>query len=330
MLTKRSLTVLVAAAATCLMLSAPAGAQTQFRISTAAAEGDWLNKALQKFKEGIEKDLPGQFAVSVHANASLFRQGTEVPALQRGNLEMSTMTTFEVEQQMPEYGVLSAGYVFRDHDHLRKVFDGPIGKDYAEAVAKTMGIQIIETIYLGTRQTNLAKARDVKTPADLAGLKLRMPPGPGWVALGKGLGVTPTPMGIPEVYLALKNGAIDGQENPLSITKVNNFHEVTQQVVLTAHLIQPVFFAIAKPVWDKMTPAQQEVFRKHAKEAATFNDTSRLAEEKEMVGFFEKAGLKVTTPDLAAFQASVKKQYEEAGLSQKWAPGLAEKIASTR
>ena len=213
---------------------------------------------------------------------------------------------------------------------MRKVFDGPIGKDYADAVAKAMGIQIIETIYLGTRQTNLAKARDVKSPADLAGLKLRMPPGPGWVALGKGLGVTPTPMGIPEVYLALKNGAIDGQENPLTITKVNNFHEVTQQIVMTAHLIQPVFFAIAKPVWDKLTPEQQAVFRKQAKEAAAFNDTSRLAEEKEMVAFFEKAGLKVTSPDLAPFRASVKKQYEEAGLSQKWAPGLAEKIVDVR
>ena len=214
--------------------------------------------------------------MSVHPAASLFRQGTEVPAIQRGNLEMSTMTTFEVEQQLPEYGVLSAGYVFRDYDHLAKVFDGPIGKDYADAVAKAMGIQIIETIYLGTRQTNLAKARDVKSPADLAGLKLRMPPGPGWVALGKGLGVSPTPMGIREVYLAIKNGAIDGQENPLTMTKVNNFHEVTQQIVMTAHLVQPVFFAIAKPVWDKLTPEQQAVFRKQAKEAASSTTPAAL------------------------------------------------------
>jgi TRAP-type C4-dicarboxylate transport system substrate-binding protein len=193
-----------------------------------------------------------------------------------------------------------------------------------------MGIQIIETVYLGTRQTNLVKARDVKSPADFAGLKLRMPPGPGWVALGKGLGVTPTPMGITEVYLALKNGAIDGQENPLTITKANNFQEVTQQIVMTSHMVQPVFFAIAKPVWDKMTPDQQAVFRKQAKAAANFNDTSRLSEEKEMVAFFEKAGLKVTSPDLAPFRASVKKQYEEAGLSQKWAPGLADKIEATQ
>src|SRR5689334_20542912 len=79
------------------------GAPVQFRISTAAAEQDWSTRALQQFKENVERDLPGQIAVSVHPNSSLFRQGTELPAIQRGNLEMSTMTTFEIEQQLPEY-----------------------------------------------------------------------------------------------------------------------------------------------------------------------------------------------------------------------------------
>jgi tripartite ATP-independent transporter DctP family solute receptor len=311
-------------------IARPAQAQTTLRMATVAAETEWLTKALQQLKAGIETDLPGQIAVSVHANASLFRQGTEVPALQRGNLEMSTMTTFEVEQQIPEFGVFSAGYVLRDYDHLRKVFSGPIGKDYAAAVAQKMGIEIVDVVYLGTRQTNLAKAREVKTPADLAGVKLRMPPGPGWLALGKGLGVTPTPMGMAEVYLALKNGAIDGQENPLSLTKANNLHEVTQQIVLTSHLVQPVFFAFAKPFWDKLTPEQQAVIRKQVRLAAEFNDSSRIAEEKDMVAFFEKAGLKVTAPDLAPFRAAVAQQYQEAGLAQKWAPGLAAAIADVR
>src|SRR5829696_1201101 len=120
MFAKRSLMILAAAASVCVALNGAALAQTQFRISTAAAEGDWLNKALQKFKEGVEKDLPGQFAVSVHANASLFRQGTEVPAMQRGNLEMSTMTTFEVEQQIPEWGFFNRAFLFRDWDHVTK------------------------------------------------------------------------------------------------------------------------------------------------------------------------------------------------------------------
>jgi tripartite ATP-independent transporter DctP family solute receptor len=329
MITRR--TMIAAAAA--LAVSAPAAfgqAPIQFRISTAGAEQDWLARSLYQFKENVEKDLPGQIAISVHPNSSLFRQGTELPAIQRGNLEMSTMTTFEIEQQLPEYGIFSAGYVFRDYDHMRKVMDGPIGKEYIAAVASKMGIQIIDFIYLGTRQVNLRQFREVKTPADLAGIKLRMPPGAGWTALGRGLGVTPTPMAMPEVYLAMKSGAIDGQENPLALARYNNLQEVSQQFVLTSHLVQPVAFAIAKPVWDKFTPAQQEVLRKHARTAAEFNDKGRLQDEKELIAFFEKAGMRMTTPDLAAFKASVDKQYAEAGLSQKWQAGLAERIANTK
>jgi tripartite ATP-independent transporter DctP family solute receptor len=327
MITRRN----VVAGALVLAVSAPKpgfaqGAPVQFRISTAAAEQDWLTRALQQFKENVERDLPGQIAVSVHANSSLFRQGTELPAIQRGNLEMSTMTTFEIEQQLPEYGVFSAGYVFRDYDHMRKVMDGPIGKEFAKTVADKMGIEIIDFIYLGTRQVNLRQARDVKTPTDLAGIKLRMPPGAGWTALGRGLGVTPTPMAMSEVYLAMKGGAIDGQENPLAIARFNNLNEVSQQFVLTSHLVQPVALAVAKPVWDKLSPAQQEAMRKHARSAAEFNDKSRLKDEKELVEFFRNGGLKVTEPDIAAFKASVDKQYQEAGLAQKWQAGLLQRI----
>ena len=331
MITKR--VVLTGALALAILspgVSIAQNAPVQFRISTAAADQDWSTRALQQFKENVERDLPGQIAISVHPGSSLFRQGTELPAIQRGNLEMSTMTTFEIEQQLPEYGVFSAGYVFRDYDHMRKVMSGPIGAEFVKAVADKMGIQIIDFIYLGTRQVNLRQARDVKTPADLSGIKLRMPPGPGWAALGRGLGVTPTPMGMPEVYLAMKSGAIDGQENPLAIARFNNLQEVSQQFVMTSHLVQPVAFAVAKPVWDKLTPAQQEVMRKHARTAADSNDKNRLKDEAELVDSFKKSGLKVTEPDIAAFKASVDKQYQEAGLAQKWQAGLLKRIADTK
>ena len=135
-----------------LAWSASAWSQAlQMRISHAAAERDWLHKSMLLFKENIEKALPGQIAVSVHGASSLFRQGTEVPALQRGNLEMSTMTTFEVEQQLPEYGILSSGYLFRDYDHLAKVMRGPIGKEYYDAVAAKMGIQGTPHFIVGDR-----------------------------------------------------------------------------------------------------------------------------------------------------------------------------------
>lgn len=322
--------LLAASLGTPLAPTAAAAAPVQLRISSASAEGDWLNGGLKVFKEELEKAAPGQFNVEIHAGSSLFRQGTEVPALQRGNLQMSTMTAFEVEQQLPQYGVLSAGYMFRDYDHMINVLRGPIGEEYYDAVAQKMGIQIVDVAYLGTRQVNLRTARDVKAPADLSGVKLRMPGGPGWLALGKGLGVTPVPMAISEVYLALKTGAIDGQDNPLTITKVNNFQEVTQQIVLTSHLVQPVFFAFAKPFWDKLSAPQQAAIRKAARSGASFNDSHRLAEEKELVPFFVKYGLKVTTPDLAAFRASVHKEYVDSGLAAKWQPGLQEKISAVK
>ena len=217
------------------------------RFSTAAPPADFLAKALEAFKAEVEGANVGM-KVETHPASALFRQGTEVPALQRGNLEMSTMTTFEVAQQMADYGLFNRAYLFRDYDHLRAVFDGSIGADYRRAVADKMGIVIVATAYLGTRQVNLRQKRTVKSPADLAGVKLRMTAGPEWLLLGKSLGVSPVPMGMPEVYLALKTGAIDGQENPLSILNAAKFYEVTEQVILTAHMIQPVFFAIAKPV----------------------------------------------------------------------------------
>ena len=224
-----------------------AGAQgtVQIRISTAAPPSDFLTKALNQLKADVDKANVG-LNVSVHPASTLFKQGTEVPAIQRGNLEMSTMTTFEVAQQIPSLGYFNRAYLLRDYDQMRRVFDGPIGDDFAKIVADRMGIQILATHYLGTRQVNLRQKRNVKTPGDLAGVKMRMPAGPEWLLLGDTLGVTPVPLGMPEVYLALKTGTVDGQENPLSILNAAKFYEVTEQIVLTAHMVQPVFFDIAQ------------------------------------------------------------------------------------
>ena len=311
-------------------LSASATAQVQLRISCAGAENDWLVGGLKVFKEQMDKSSPGQFNIQIHAASSLFRQGTEVPAIQRGNLEMSTMTTFEVEQQIPEYSVFSAGYLFRDYDHVLKVFRSAIGQEYMQTLSQKMGIQIIEPMYLGTRQVNLRQTKNVRLPADLAGVKLRMPGGPGWLALAKGMGASPTPMAMPEVYLALKTGSIDGQENPLSLTRANNLHEVTQQIVLTGHLVQPVFLSIGKPVWDKMSDAQRDAMRRAARAGADYNDKNRLDEEGKLVAFFKEKGLQVTTPDVNAFRTAVTRAYSESDVSKAWPKGLKERIEAVK
>lgn len=314
-----------------MVVSATAGAQqkTVLRFSTAAPPPDFLTRSIQQFKSELEAAAP-EFDVQVHPGSSLFRQGTEVPAMQRGNLEMSTMTTFEVAQQIPELGFMNRAYLFRDYDHAYKTFTGPIGKRYIDTVAAKMDVLILAPTYLGTRQVTLRTARDVKGPGDLAGVKLRMPGGPDWLLLGQSIGVTPTPMNMPEVYLALQTGTIDGQENPPTIANAAKFFEVSKQLVVTSHLVQPVFYAIAKPYFDKLTPEQRQKLTAAAVKAARWNDEQRLNDEKTIIDGLAARGLTVTRPDLAAFRANAEKVYAGADAAKAWDRKMLEEVMAVR
>src|ERR1700682_4209070 len=141
----------VAVGAPVLTIGSGRAADVSIRFPPAAPPSDSLAKSLEAFKAEVEAAGLG-VKVETHPASTLFKQGTEVPALQRGNLEMSTMTSFEVAQQVPELGYFNRAYLLRDYDQLRRVFDGPIGEDFRKIVADKMGIQIVATHYLGTRQ----------------------------------------------------------------------------------------------------------------------------------------------------------------------------------
>jgi len=307
----------IAAAITGAASRGRAQSPVQIRISTAAPPADFLTKALNQLAAEVNQAGVG-LDVTVHPASTLFKQGTEVPAIQRGNLEMSTMTTFEVAQQVPALGYFNRAYLLRDYAQLRRAFDGPLGNDVRKTVAEQMGIEILATHYLGTRQVNLSKKRSIKAPADLAGVKMRMPAGAEWLLLGSTLGVTPVPMGMPEVYLALKTGTVDGQENPLSILNAAKFYEVTEQVVLTGHLVQPVFFNIGKPLWDKLDANQKKVLAQACIKAAKDGDDARLNDEKAIAAALKGQGLSVDSIDPAPFWANADSVYAKSDLAKRW------------
>ncbi len=307
----------------------PAAAKTEIRISTAAPEQSPLTDAFRQIKEKMEAAYPDDISMSVHPASSLFRQGTELSAMQRGNLEMASPVTFEIEAQLPEYGVFSAGYTFRDPAHMLAVFNGPIGAEFADKVADRMDVVILATAYLGTREVGLRAVKNVKTPEDFSGVKLRMPPGAAFQTLARAMGVTPVAMPITEVYLALQTGAIDGQDNPSNLTRDWKFDEVTKEMVLTDHTVQPVFIAIAKPVFEKLTPEQQATLKSVAMEAAATEAARTLADEKAALDAFARQGIVVSKPDLAPFRASAARLYKEEGYDKKWQPGLKDKIDAT-
>ena len=150
---------------------------------------------LPVFKSELEKAAPGQFDVEIHLNGTLFKQGTEPAAMQRGNLEMAMISAFDIAKQVPEWSIFTAGYLMRDPAHQAKVFEGEVGQEMYRLVEDKMGIKILGRLSRHRQLTSCCARKDVKTPADLAGVKLRMPGSDTWLFLGKALGANP-PRGL--------------------------------------------------------------------------------------------------------------------------------------
>ena len=330
-LTRRCVTPMLLGLALCASLS-PLMAQTKIplRISTPAVPDDWHAKMWTVFKESLDKAAPNQFDVQIHLNASLFKQGAEPAAMARGNLELTTVSAFDMAKLVPEFSIFTAGYIVRDPQHQQKVFNGPIGDELFKAVADKMEITVLSTAYLGTRQVNLREARNVRTPADLKGIKLRMPGSKEWLFLGETLGATATPLAFGEVYMGLKTGTIDGQDNPLPTVRAAKFYEVTKQLVLTNHLVDSLFIAIASKTWNGMTAAQKQAVKAAAQAATSFNNDNRIKEEAQIIDFFKQQGLQVSTPDLEAFRKSVQDAYAKSDYAKVWTKGMLERINNTR
>ena len=266
--------------------SAMADTKIPLRISTPAVPDDWHAKMWTVFKDSLDKSSPNQFDTQINLNASLFKQGTEPAAMARGNLELSAISAFDIAKMVPEFSIFTAGYVVRDPQHQQKVFNGPIGNELFKTVSEKMDVTILSTVYLGTRQVNLREARNVKTPADLKGVKLRMPGTKEWLFLGEALGATATPLAFGEVYLGLKTGTIDGQDNPLPTVRAAKFYEVTKQLVLTNHLVDGIFIAISNKSFNAMNAAQKQKVTAAAQAAAAYNNENRTKEEAQLVEFF--------------------------------------------
>jgi TRAP-type transport system periplasmic protein len=261
-----------------------------------------------------------------HWNATLFKQGTELEAIARGNLEMSITSPQELATLIPAWSIFTAGYLLRDADHQKKVFASDVMKDLKKATEDKLGVKLLSVMYLGRRQVNLRTDKPIKTPADMAGIKLRMPGTEAWLFLGKALGANPTPMAFTEVYTGLQTGAIDGQDNPLPTDKDAKFYEVTKQIVLTSHLVDQNYVAISKKVWDKFTPDQQATVQKAADAASEQARQRQLKLESELEAFFKEKGLKVYAPDVDAFRKKVQADYLASKFAKDWPAGLVEKI----
>ena len=293
----------------------------QLRFSCAFTEQDLRAEAYKAFAAAMKNDFEFQ---PYWAN-TLFKQGTELVALQRGNLEMCNLAPQDISKQVPAWSLMTSAYLFRDVDHLKKTFKSDVGRDFIKMARDQLQIEVITPVYFGSRHVNLKPDKQIRTPADLAGIKLRMPPGEFWQFLGESIGVNPTPVAFAEVYTALQTGAIDGQDNPLVLSKLMKFDEVTTQFVLTSHVVGYDVMAVASKVWDAMKPDQQARFRAAAEKAIDDYTVKFEGQEKDVITYLKGEGKKVYTPDVAAFRTYAQKRYVDK-YGKDWPKGALERI----
>lgn len=301
---------------------------TKLVFSTQASADVNYVKAMYMLKEKVEAASKGSLILEIHDNGSLMTQEGEVDAVARGTLDMMFSTPFLVSNQMPYLNMFTVAYIFKDQKHMRAVMDGPIGQKVYEDVAKKLGVRWLTALYCGSRNLNLRNiGRDVKTPADLAGVNLRMPNSSAWLFMGRALGANPTPMAFAEVYQGLQTGAIDGQDNPLPTTRAQKWYEVTSSIVLTGHVIEPMCVGINEKKWQSLSEEQRQIMRKAIKEITAWNDAANLESEKNDVEFFRSKGLKIITPDVKAFMAATEKAYlSNKQMTKDWDLDLYQKI----
>jgi len=316
---------MLATGASMLALGALPGAlaqgRTKLRFSSAFTEQDLRAEAYKNFAAAIKDS----YDFEPYWGNTLFKQGTELVALQRGNLEMCNLAPADISKQIPAWSLMTSAYLFRDVDHLKKTFNSDVGREFNKMARDQLGIQVITPVYFGSRNINLKPDKTIRTPADLAGIKLRMPPGEYWQFLGESIGVNPTPVAYAEVYTALQSGAIDGQDNPLVASKLMKFDEVTTQFVMTSHVLGYDVMVITTKLWDAMSPAQQQRFQAAAEKAVDDYTAKFVGQEKEVVEYFKKEGKKIYTPDIAAFRTYAQKKYVDK-YGSEWPKGALERI----
>jgi len=278
----------------------------------------------------LAKDVAADFTIEPHYMGSLFKQGTELVALQRDNLEMGNIAPQDISKQITAWSILTSAYLFRDANHLFNFWSSDLGAQYKKQAEEQVKIKILGPTFFGTRQVGLKPKKKINTPADMAGIKLRMPPGDAWQLLGRSLGANPTPMAFAETYTGLQTGAVDGQDNPLPNVNAVKFYEVMSQIVMTSHLIGYDLLCMNLKLWNSLAPAKQKSTQAAVDKALKWSTDEHLKREAELAETFRKHGLEIYTPNVAAFRAHAQKIYLASDEAKEWPKGMLEKIAAVK
>ena len=251
-----------------------------------------ITLAMNKFAEQVEKETNGGIKVEVFPDSQLGGERDNFEGLQLGSLQASIISTAVSSTFSPNMSILDLPFLFKDQETAYRVLDGEIG-DRLLAELTDQGVIGMNFWENGYRYlTN--SVREVKSPEDLTGLKIRTMESPIHLDLWKELGVLPTPMAFPELFTALQQGTVDGQENPYVVTATNRFYEVQDFLTVTQHVYGANIFLISKVFWDTLSDEEQAIITKVGEEAKEYQREVERQQAEEFLAVLKEKGMKIT------------------------------------
>jgi tripartite ATP-independent transporter DctP family solute receptor len=301
---------------------ASASAQTTMKISISVSQNSHQGVAIDTFAKEVAARTGGRYKIETFYNGSLGGERESIEAVQLGTQELAFSSTGPVPNFVPETKILDVPFLFRDKAHARAVLDGPIGQDLLTKF-DAKGFKALAWAENGFRHMTNSK-RDVNAPEDLKGLKMRTMENPVHIAAYKGLGIITTPMAFPEVFTALQQGTVDGQENPLPVIMAAKFSQVQKHLTLTGHVYSPCILLMNKASYEKLSAADKTAFLEAAKVAVKANrdrvDTDDANGVKELraqgMTVIENVDKAKFVSMLAPVNAEFEKQFGKANLDK--------------
>src|SRR5438477_473957 len=302
----KKLTIVMAASAAALMAATSAGmAQTKLKWAHVYETSEPFHTASVWAAQEIGKRTNGRYAIDVYPASQLGKEADINQGLSLGSVDMIISGSSFAAKSFPPIGVTYYPYTFRDADHLLAYTKSDVFKDLTKGYEDKTTHHIVAVTYYGVRHTS--SNRPIKACADMKGLKMRVPDVPAYLAMPRACGANTAPIAFAEVYLALQNGTVEAQENPLTTIEAKKFYEVQKHIVLTGHIVDHLNTIVAGGLWKKLSEEDRKIYTDVTQEAAAKATAEIKANEAKVVDFYKQKGVTVTDENKDELRPSASK-----------------------
>ncbi|WHH57142.1 TRAP transporter substrate-binding protein [Petroclostridium sp. X23] len=299
----------------------------ELKLAYPFAPGGPYHDTAEKYAELVKTKSNGKLTIKLFPSGQLGNERELCEAVSMGSLDMTLVGSAAIAWYAPQYGAIDVPFTFNDYDHLDRVFKGDIGKEINDVMVKSKQLKVLDYWHRGPRY--LTTNKEIKSVADLKGLKIRVPEMPVFVETWKTLGANPTPIALTEVFMALKQGVAEGQENPLEMIYTNSLFEVQKYVTKTEHVLSFNMLMINDKLYNGLSPEMQKVLSESAIEAGQFGHEAMMQYEDKFAAMLKEKGMIFNDIDKEEFKALISKELPQK-FEKSWAPNIYQRIVDAK